>query len=158
MYLYIALYTHCTCMRMHLCVCRDFLYNNYASYTGFLFLSLLRLSTKIRGFTRETLIALTTTIESREGETECYNYHPRASNTDDVECFFSVLRSIIGNHFTTKDVKFAWRKFCIEFSKRLDKNLPYYYYTSKQERFIEGDRPSFDIYIRSQLVIRDTSE
>ena len=76
----------------------------------------------IRGMTRETLIALTTNIESRE-QKRCYNVnnglpqeHPRASSTDDVECFFSINRDQVGKHFTYKD---AWRKCCIEFSKHL---------------------------------------
>lgn len=104
----------------------------------------------IRGFTRETLIALTTTIESREWmrrkNVSLYlpPEHPRSSTTDDVECFFSLLRSMIGNHFTVKDVQITWRKLCIEFTKRLDKDLPFFYSTSKHERFFEGDRPSFN--------------
>ena len=83
----------------------------------------------IRGFTRETLIALTTTIESREWvrrNRSCNILeHPRASTTDDVECFFSVLRNMIGNHFTCKAVMLEWRKVCLEFSKRLDRDLPF---------------------------------
>ena len=72
--------------------------------------------------------------------------HPRASTMHDVECFFSLLRNMIGKHFTVKDVRFTWRKICKEFAKRLDKNLPYYYSLSKHERFFEGDRPTFDIF------------
>ena len=30
--------------------------------------------------------------------------HPRVSTTDDVECFFSVLRNSIGKDFTLKEV------------------------------------------------------
>ena len=45
-----------------------------------------------RGLTRETLISLATTVESREKiqRKHCGNTsieHPRASTTDDVECF-----------------------------------------------------------------------
>ena len=107
---------------------------------------------KILGLTRETLLALTTTIESREWVRRRNTNlgippeHPRASTTDDLECFFSLLRSMIGNHFTVKDVRFAWRKICKEFAKRLDKNLPYYYHTSTHERFFEGDRPTYDVF------------
>ena len=72
--------------------------------------------------------------------------HPRASTTDAVECFFSLIRNMIGNHFTVKDIQFAWRKLCNEFTKRLDKELPFYYYTSRHERFFEGERPGFDIF------------
>ena len=107
----------------------------------------------IRGMTRETLTALTTTIESREWMRRCLNEgfpneHPRATSTDDVECFFSVLRSMIGDHFTSKSVMFEWRKICLEFSKRIDVDLPFFYYTSTHDRFFEGDRQSFDKYVK----------
>ena len=38
---------------------------------------------------------------AREGLPE---EHPRASTTDDVECFFSVLRDSVGKDFTLKEV------------------------------------------------------
>ena len=38
-----------------------------------------------------------------------------------------------------------WRKICIEFDKRLDPQLPFYYYTSDHDRYYEGERPSFNI-------------
>ena len=85
----------------------------------------------VRGLTRELLIALTTNIESREQKC-CSNVsqgltqeHPRASTTDDTECFFNVIRDVVGKHFTYKDVQFAWRKGCIEFGKRLNPELPF---------------------------------
>ena len=68
----------------------------------------------VRGLSRETLIALTTTIESREWmRRRCISdniplEHPRTSSTDDVECFFSVLRSMVGEHFTSKAVMLKW--------------------------------------------------
>ena len=98
----------------------------------------------IRGFTRETLIALTTTMESREWmrwtntSLRLPPEHPQSSMTDDVECFFSLLRNMVGNHFTVK--------LCVEFNKRLDKDLPFYYFTSKHEQFFEGNRPNFNQY------------
>ena len=52
--------------------------------------------------------------------------HPRASTTDDVECFFSILRNFVGKHFTVEQVQFEFRKLSIEFMK----NLPFYYYTA----------------------------
>ena len=36
--------------------------------------------------------------------------HPRASSTDDVECFFSMMRDGLGRNFTTKEVKYGFRK------------------------------------------------
>lgn len=103
---------------------------------------------------RELLVALTTTIESREwmrrkrSSGSLPPEHPRASTTDDVECFFSVLRNTIGSHFTSKSVLFEWRKVCQEFSKRIDSDLPFFYYTSAHDRFYEGEREDFDKYKR----------
>lgn len=103
----------------------------------------------MRGFTRETLIAITTNIESQEFQrrqivvTGGNIEHPRASTTDDVECFFSILRDNLGKDFTLKHVQFEWRKLCVEYMKRIDPNLPFYYYTSAHDRFYEGPRPDF---------------
>ena len=71
--------------------------------------------------------------------------HPRSSTTDDVECFFSVLRDTVGRDFTLKQVQFAWRHACMEFTKRGNPDLPYYYHTSAHDRFYESNRPSFDV-------------
>ena len=105
---------------------------------------------RICGFTRETLIAVTTNIESREWRRRD-NFdaglppeHPRASTSDDCECFFSVMRDNIGKNFTLKEVKFNFRKVCLEFWKRIDPNLPYFYHTSSHHRFSEGILPDFD--------------
>jgi len=61
--------------------------------------------------------------------------HPRASATDDIECFFSMMRDNIGLNFTTKQVKFNVKKVYGEFTKCLDPDLPLYYYTSVHLRF-----------------------
>jgi len=37
--------------------------------------------------------------------------HPHASTTDDVECFFSVLRDTVGKDFTLKE-----NEFCITYN------------------------------------------
>ena len=64
----------------------------------------------VRGFSRETLIALAANIEPckwRYHYTSNHNLpseHPQASSTDDVECFFSVLHDIVGKDFTLKEV------------------------------------------------------
>ena len=64
----------------------------------------------ILGFSKETLVALTTNIEGREWHRRevvngnCKADHPRASTTDDVECFFSMIRDNIEHNFTTKQV------------------------------------------------------
>ena len=60
----------------------------------------------ICGFTRETITAVTTNIEGREFQRresiKGYIEHPRSSTTDDVECFFSLLRDNLGKDFILK--------------------------------------------------------
>ena len=69
----------------------------------------------ICGFSRETLIAVTTNIESLEyhrcknGEIG-YEEHPRAGSTDDVEAMITLLHRILGDIFTLKEFKSVWRK------------------------------------------------
>ena len=77
--------------------------------------------TTVLGFTRETVYALTTGIESlewkrRQGVLE----NPRSGTTDDIECMFSIMRDLTGKHFTLREARYTWRKVCIEFTKRLD--------------------------------------
>ena len=43
--------------------------------------------------------------------------HPRASTTDDVECFFSMMRDLLGSSFQLTTVMQEWRKICVEFDK-----------------------------------------
>ena len=76
--------------------------------------------------------------------------NPRASTTDDVECMFSIMRDIIGHNFTTKQVKFGFCKVCAKFKKRLDPDLPYYYYTSAHTTYSEGPLPEFGEESRKQ--------
>ncbi len=71
--------------------------------------------------------------------------HPRASSTDDVECFFSMMRDSLGNNFTTKEVGYGFRKICFEFIKRLNPDLPFYYHTSSHTRYYEGPLPEFSM-------------
>jgi len=123
------------------------IYNYYIYFVITCMYFTLRPVSGILGFTRQVIIALTTNIEGREWR-RCQfpePEHPRASTTDDVECFFSLLRDMVGKHFTLHIVKYNWKKLCIEFGKRMDPCLPFYYYTSSHDRFYEGERPSFDI-------------
>ena len=71
--------------------------------------------------------------------------HPHASNTDDVECFFNVMRDHVGLNFTLKQVQFAWRKVCLEYQKWISDDLPFYYFTLSHDRFYEGPRYSFNM-------------
>lgn len=90
------------CLHVYLkcCGCKYYiiLYCNFRGVTG------------IKGFTREILIALAADIESREWRSQ-HNHrlgipapHPRSCTTDDVECFFSIMRDSIGKDFTLKQV------------------------------------------------------
>ena len=89
---------------MHYC------YFSLQSVKCILYCSVYRSINGVRGFSRETQIAVAANIESREWRRK-YNHecnipveHPRASSTDDVECFFSVLRDTVGKDFTLKQV------------------------------------------------------
>jgi len=81
------------------------------------FIALLQKLNNILRFSKETVVALTTNIEGREWHRrEVANGnrkpdHPRASTTDDVECFVSMIRDNIGHNFTTKQVNFNGRVF-----------------------------------------------
>ena len=103
---------------------------------------------KVLGFSRETLVAVITNIEGRESNRRLNIMsepeNPRASTSDDVECFFSIMRDSIGANFTTKQVKFGFRKVALEFEKRLDPDLPFFYHTSSHTRFSEGQLPAFN--------------
>ena len=99
-------------------------------------------------FTREVLSALVAYIETRKCR-RCLNdslgpEHPQSSTTEDVECFFSVIRDMVGTNFTVKQAQTTWRKGCIELEKRIADSLPFYYFTSSHDRFYEVNRPSFD--------------
>ena len=65
---------------------------------------------RMQGLTREVVVALIANVESRNWR-DSYSTehgialeHPRSSTTDDVECFFSILRDMVGASFTLKQV------------------------------------------------------
>ena len=68
----------------------------------------------LRGFSRETVIEVTTNIESQEFRRQNheigYVEHPRASETDDLECLYAMCHAWLGPYFTLKDFKLKWRK------------------------------------------------
>ena len=70
--------------------------------------------------------------------------HSRSGTSDDVESFLSVMRDTIGHDFTTKQVKYGFRKICNEFVKHLESDPPFYYHTSSHTRFQEGPLLEFD--------------
>lgn len=68
----------------------------------------------ICGFSRETVIAVTTNVESvehrrRHNTIIGYEEHPRAGTSDDVEAIFALFHRFLGNIFTLKDFKACWR-------------------------------------------------
>ena len=69
----------------------------------------------ICGFSQETVVAITTNIESMEfrrceGSKIGYEEHPRAGTSDDVECFIALLHRFLGLIFTGKELRALWRK------------------------------------------------
>lgn len=98
--------------------------------------------TNVCGFTREVLTALIANIETREWRRREIAQspvgipeHPRASNTDDAECFFSVLRDHVGINFTLKQVKFAWIR-CVLNSRK--GSTPPFHSTTLRPRMIDS--------------------
>ena len=80
-----------------------------------LFTCFCRPTTNVRGFSRETLVEITTNIESqeyrrRENNIIGYAEHPRAGGTDDLETLFSIAHRRLGNTFTLKDWCNYWPK------------------------------------------------
>ena len=55
-----------------------------------------------------------------------------------------MMRDVIDQNFTTKEVKFGMRKIISQFVKRVDPDLPFYYHSSFHTRFYEGSHPEFD--------------
>ena len=70
--------------------------------------------------------------------------HPRSSTSDDFKCFFSMMRDCIGRNFTVKQVQMGFRKVTLEFVKRMDPELLFYYHTSTHTRYSEGALPNFN--------------
>jgi hypothetical protein len=104
----------------------------------------------ICGLTREVIVGLVANLESRELRRIEYIQrnikpeHPRSSSTDDVESFISLLHEILGLNFDLKQVFSELPKILNEFRKRIDKDLPFYYWTGSKTRFREFDLPSFN--------------
>ena len=116
-----------------------------------IFISVLfRSLSSVLGFSKKTLKAVVTNIEGREwhrrdcGSKNRPLEHLRASSTDDVECFFSLISDSIGQNFTIKEAKLGIHKFVGKFSKQADPELPFYYHTSSHTRYYEGPHPDFD--------------
>ena len=70
--------------------------------------------------------------------------NPLSGTTDDVKFMFSIIISLTIKHFTLRQVKYTWRKACMEFSKRLDPHEGFYYFTSLHNQFYAAEHPHFD--------------
>lgn len=70
---------------------------------------------RIRGFSRETLVEMTTNIESqerrrRENNSIGYAEHPRTGGTDDLETFFSIAYRYLGLLVALEQFKEKWQR------------------------------------------------
>ncbi|KAI8494046.1 hypothetical protein Bbelb_283930 [Branchiostoma belcheri] len=74
--------------------------------------------------------------------------------THDAECFFSLLHHKTGEQpCTLKEFKYCWRKLVMQCRKRMDTNLPFYYWTLN-ERYTVDDCASFDVPPEAEEVPR----
>jgi hypothetical protein len=96
------------------------------------------------------VIALVANLESREIRRAVYQRremkpeHPRASSSDDVEGFFSLLHGMLGPVFDLKQFYDESRKILNEYSKRIDSELPFFHWSGKNERYRDFELPSFN--------------
>ena len=82
---------------------------------GIFFLLSYRPVENICGFSRETVIKVTTNIESQEqrrvqNDAIGFPEHPRAAVTDELETFYGIAHRDLGNVFTLKQFKEYWPK------------------------------------------------
>ena len=96
------------------------------------------------------MVALVANLESRAIRRAEYQRremspgHPRASSSDDVEGFFSLLHGMLGPVFHLKQFYDESEKLLNEYSKRIDLELPFFYWTGKTERYRDFELPSFN--------------
>lgn len=70
--------------------------------------------------------------------------HPRSSSSDDVEGLISLLHEIFGPVFDLKQFYNECPKILNEFRKRIDPDLPFFYWTGAKQRYTEFELPSFN--------------
>lgn len=113
-------------------------------------LDVLRRIKGIQAFTREIIVALIANCESLELRRKEYvarslpPEHPRASSSDDVEGFISILHDQLGDVFDHKSFLQQQPKIQNEFTKRIDPDLPFFYWTGHKHRFTMDPLPSFN--------------
>ena len=69
----------------------------------------------LSGFSGETVIEVTTDIESQEfcrqqNQEIGYVENPSASETDDLKCFYGMCLTWLGPYFTPEEFTLKWRK------------------------------------------------
>ena len=117
---------------------------------NFATLDVLRPIKGIQGFTREIVVALIANCESMELRRREYATrgippeHPRASSTDDVEGFFSLLHGHLGDVFDHQTFLQQQPKLLSEFTKIIDPDLSFYYWTGHKHRYTSEPLPSFN--------------
>lgn len=119
-------------------------------------------SINVLGFTRETVNALVAGIESVEWKRREYANagqkmeHPRSGTPQMMwnACFHNAWPNRTGKYFTLRQARYTWRKACVEFAKRLDPDLGFYYFSSSHDRFYEGERPHFDEHPTTGIKIK----
>ena len=89
----------------------------------------------ICGLTQEIIIGLVANLESREQRRVEYEdrglppEHPRASGSDDVEGIIGLMHEMLGDIFDMKQLIDAQRKIFNEFTKRIDPDLKFFYWS-----------------------------
>ena len=100
--------------------------------------------------TREVIVGLVANLESRqlrEVEYRCRALkpeHPRSSSIDDVESFIALLHEMLGPIFDMKEFYNALPKILNEYGKRIDNELPFFYWTGSKTRYKDFELPSFN--------------
>ena len=70
--------------------------------------------------------------------------HPRSGTTDNVEGFIALLHELLGDIFDLKQFYDEYPKILNEFNKRINPDLPFYYWTGKHHRYQDFPLASFN--------------
>jgi hypothetical protein len=104
----------------------------------------------IRGLTREVVVALVANIEGFLQRALNYTTrgikqaNPRSGTSDDVEGLFSTIREMVGQEFGMKQFYDSYPKILAEYEKKLNPDLPFYYWTGCHLRYRDIPLPDFD--------------
>ena len=95
---------------LHVFFSHQHYFSSYSKIYLVIFLSINRPVKGICGFSRETVIAVTTNIESMELRSASIGYeeHPGAGTSDDVEGFIALFDRFLGAIFTVKELRALW--------------------------------------------------